>query len=134
MADGGDSPGSDAPRTARRTRYALPSDLPGSLRHLDDAQLDGLLRAVVEEARRRGRPVGSEHAAPPASGSEKPTGAASAAGGKAKRRPLPLAPGQARLVRAAFEAGVKPASIARQLRVSRAQVEQALGESKQKAR
>jgi len=134
MADGGDKPCSGAPSTAKRTRFVLPSDLPGSLRHLDNAQLDGLLRAVVEEARRRGRPVGGEHAPPPASGSEKPPSPAPAAGGKAKRRLQPLAPGQARLVRAAFEAGVKPAAIARQLRLSRAQVEQVLGGSKRKAR
>ncbi len=124
MVSGGDSPGSGAPRTVKRSRYALPSDLPGSLRHLDDAQIDGLLRAVVDEARRRGRPVGGERVPSPASGPEKP---APATGGKSKRRPLPLAPGQARLVRAAFEAGVKPAAIARQLHLSRAQVEQVLG-------
>ena len=131
MADADDSPSPGGTRTAGRTRYALPSDLPGSLRHLDDAQLDGLLRAVVEEARRRGRPTGGEHAPPLASGSVKP---APAAGGRAKRQPLPLAPGRARLVRAAFEAGVKPAAIARQLRVSRAQVEQVLGRPKGRVR
>ena len=131
MADEGDSPGSGGTRATGRTRFALPSDLPGSLRHLDDAQLDALLRAVVEEARRRGRPLGGEHAPPTASGTVKP---AQADGGKAKRQPLPLAPGQARLVRAAFEAGVKPAAIARQLRVSRAQVEQVLGRPKGRAR
>ena len=124
MVSGGDSPGSGAPRTAKRSRYALPSDLPGSLRHLDDAQIDGLLRAVVDEARRRGRPVSGERVPSPASGPEKPPPATS---GKSKRRPLLLAPGQARLVRAAFEAGVKPAAIARQLHLSRAQVEQVLG-------
>ena len=131
MAGGGDSSGSGGARTAKRTRYALPSDLAGSLRHLDDAQLDGLLRAAVEEARRRGRPLGGPYAPTPAAGSEKP---APAADGKAKRRPLPLAPGQARLVWAAFEAGVRPAAIARQLRISRSQVEQVLGKPKGRAR
>ena len=131
MADGSDSSGWGSARTAGRTRYSLPSDLPGSLRHLDDAQLDELLRAVVKEARRRGRPVGGELAPPQVAGSEKQ---APAGGGKAKRRPLPLAPGQARLVRAAFDAGVKPAAIARQLRISRAQVEQVLGKPKGRAR
>ena len=131
MPDCGDSPGSGVPGSAKRTRYSLPSDLPSSLRHLDDAQLDGLLRAVVEEARRRGRPLGGEQAPPPASGPKKP---APATGGKSKRRPMPLAPGQARLVLAAFEAGVKPSAIARQLRLSRAQVEQVLGKAKKGAR
>ena len=131
MPDSGDSPRSGAPVSAKQTRYALPSDLPASLRHLDDAQLDGLLRAVVEEARRRGRPLGGEQVPVPASGPKKPL---SATGGSSKRRPMPLAPGQARLVRAAFEAGVKPAAIARQLRLSRAQVEQVLGKAKGGAR
>ena len=131
MPDSGDSPGSGAPGSAKRTRYALPSDLPASLRHLDDAQLDGLLRAVVDEARRRGRPLSGEQAPVRASGPKKP---APVTGGRSKRQPLPLAPGQARLVRAAFEAGVKPSAIARQLRLSRAQVEQVLGKAKGRAR
>lgn len=118
-----------------RPRYALPSDLSGSLRQLDDAQLDRLLRAAMAEARRRGRPVGGEHAPPLASATDKPAGQTPSSGGKAKKkRSLPLAPGQARLVRAAFEAGVKPASIARQLRVPRSQVDEALGERKRKSR
>ena len=49
------------------------------------------------------------------------------AGGKTKARPLPIPPGQAKVIRAALEAGVKPATIARQFRISRAQVEQLLG-------
>lgn len=132
MAGAGDSAGSGAPPSDGQTRYALPSNLPAALRHLDDAQLDRLLRAVVEEARRRGRPLGGEQASPPASRARKPSGPAPAADGKSKRRPLPLAPGQARLVRAAFEAGVKPAAIARQLRLPRAQVEQVLGGAKRR--
>lgn len=132
MADAGDSAGSGAPPSDGQTRYALPSNLPAALRHLDDAQLDGLLRAAVEEARRRGRPLGGEQVPPPASRAQKPSGPAPAADGKSKRRPLPLAPGQARLVRAAFEAGVKPAAIARQLRLPRAQVEQVLGGAKRR--
>ena len=112
----------DAPE---RPGYALPSDLEGSLRHLDDGELDRLLRAVAGEARRRGRPVAGESTPPAAPGSEKP--AASSAKGRTKKRPLPVPPGQARLVRAAHEAGVKPAAIARELRLSRAQVEQVIG-------
>ena len=107
----------------------LPSDLAGSLRRLGDGEFDRLLRAVAEEARRRGRP-GAEDPAPPAtSGSGKPA-PAPAAGGRAKKHPLPVPPGQARLIRAAYEAGVKPAAIARQLRLSRAQVESVIGRPK----
>ena len=38
------------------------------------------------------------------------------------RRPAPVTPGQERLVLAAFESGLKPAAIAREFRLSRAQV------------
>ena len=132
MAGAGDSRSSGSARNSGRTRYTLPSNLPDSLRHLDDFQLDELLRAVVKEAGRRGRPLGGEHAPPPASAPKKPAAATAVA--KTRRRPVPLAPGQARLVRAAFEAGVKPAAIARELRLSRAQVEQVLGGHKQRER
>ena len=77
-----------------RPGYALPSDLEGSLRHLDDGELDRLLRAVAGEARRRGRPVAGESTPPAAPGSE------------------------------------KPAAIARELRLSRAQVEHVIGRAK----
>lgn len=125
MPEAGDRPGSGGTGSAGRPRYVLPPDLSGSLRRLDDGQLDELLRAVVEEARRRGRPVADE-GPPPARGALEKS---AAAGGRAKRRPLPIAPGQAKIIRAAFEAGVKPAAIARQFRVSRAQVEQIVGKS-----
>ena len=36
-------------------RVVLPKDLPGAMRHLDDRELDLLLRAAKDEARRRGR-------------------------------------------------------------------------------
>ena len=123
MSGTGDKPRPADARGAGRPRYALPSDLAGSLRHLDDGQLNRLLRAVTEEARRRGRPTEDEHTPPPRSGS----GPLSPGGGKTKARPLPIPPGQAKVIRAALEAGVKPATIARQFRISRAQVEQLLG-------
>ena len=113
-----------------RRPVLLPSDLAGSLRRLGDGEFDRLLRAVAGEARRRGR-AGAEDPAPPAaSGSGKTPQPAPAAGGRAKKRPLPVPPGQARLIRAAWEAGVKPAAIARQLRLSRAQVESVIGRPK----
>ena len=111
-----------------RPGYALPSDLAGSLRHLGDGEFERLLGAVAGEARRRGRPLTGEPAPPAAPGSGKP--AAPAAAGKARRRLLPVPPGQARLIRAAYEAGVKPGAIARELRLSRAQVEHVIGRPK----
>ena len=98
----GADPATDAGRTVP---YLLPADLAGALGHLDDAQLDRLRDAVAAEARRRGRPDGK---------TSEPG---------ARRRPAPVTPGQERLVLAAFESGLKPAAIAREFRLSRAQVE-----------
>lgn len=49
MPAGRDKPRSAGTGGAERRRYALPTDLSGSLGHLDDAQFERLLRAVVEE-------------------------------------------------------------------------------------
>ena len=119
---------------AEQPRYALPSDLAGSLRHLDDGQLDRLLRAVAEEARRRGRPGDGEPSPPWRSASGKPPGRAPPEENKG-RKPRPrIPPGQEKVIRAAFEAGVNPGAIARQFRVSRAQVERIVGRSKRSKR
>ena len=92
--------------------HALPADLAGALHHLDDTQLDRLRNAVAAEARRRGRADGKT--------SERGKG----------RRPAPVTPGQERLVLAAFESGLKPAAIAREFRLSRAQVESVIDAAK----
>ena len=96
----------------RTVPYALPADLDRALRHLDDAQLDRLRDAVAAEARRRGGPGGR---AP-----ERET----------RRRPATMTPGQERLVLAALASGLKPAAIAREFRLSRAQVEAAVAAAK----
>ena len=93
-----------------RPRLALPGDLAGSLRHLDDTQLDTLLRAANAEAERRGRKT-------PRAGLPGPPRA-----GSRKRKAAALTPGQEKIVRAALAAGVGPAAIARQFRIPRAQV------------
>ena len=118
---------------AGQPRYALPSDLSGSLRHLDDGQLNRLMRAVAEELRRRGL-ANADAGASPRKATDKASGLSAAAGGKAKRRAGSIPPGQEKVIRAAFEAGVKPGSIARQLRLSRAQVEQVVGRPKPRGR
>ena len=57
---GKDASGPEAPSSGDATqRYVLPSDLSASLRHLDDMQLDTLLRAAAVEARRHGPPAGA---------------------------------------------------------------------------
>ena len=104
--------GKRAADAGRTVPHALPADLAGSLRYLDDAQLDRPRDAVAAEARRRGRPDGKR--------SEPRT----------RRRPAAVTPGQERLVLAAFESGLKPAAIAREFRLSRAQVESVVAATK----
>ena len=101
-------------------RLALPSDLPASLRHLDDTQLDTLLHAVEEEARRR-RPTVPEEVKTAGTRKRNP---------KAEGRAAQITPGQINVIRAAFEAGVKPSALARQFRISRAQVDRIVGAAK----
>ena len=84
---------------------ALPADLERSLRHLNDADLDRLVEAASAEARRRGRRTGGTP------------------GGRARAKASPVTTGQEKLVLAAFEAGLKPAAIAREFGLSRAQVD-----------
>ena len=105
-------PGKSGADAARTVPYALPADLDGALRHLDDAQLDRLRDAVLAEAGRRGRPDGKTP--------ERRT----------RRRPAPVTPGQERLVLAAFQSGLKPAAIAREFRLSRDRVESVIAAAK----
>ena len=106
---GGSRSGDDASEVGagghRPGALALPADLARSLRHLGDADLDRLVEAATAEARRRGRQAGKTPQ------------------GKAQNKPAPVTPGQEKLVLAAFEAGLKPAAIAREFRLSRAQVD-----------
>jgi len=100
-------------------RHLLPKDLAGSLKRLDDADIDTLLAAVTAEAERRGRLLKPQ---PPAEA--KPTDRRIAveegAGGLTK--------GKLNAVRAAFKAGVKPSAIARQFGISQSDVRKALAE------
>ena len=95
----------------RPVALALPADLDRSLRHLEDADLDRLVEAATAEARRRGRQAGKT------------------SGGRGRARSAPVTPGQEKLILAAFEAGLKPAAIAREFRLSRAQVDGVLGDA-----
>ena len=119
---------------AGQPRYALPSDLAGSLRRLDDGELDRLLRAAAEEARRRGRPGDGDPSSPRRSASGKAPGRVPPEENKGRKPQPRISPGQERLIRAAFEAGVNPGTLARQFRVSRAQVERIVGGSKRSKR
>ncbi len=105
----------------QRPGLALPADLDRSLRLLDDGQLDRLAKAVAEEARRRGRGLPGGLSA-----SERATEAPASARARSAAAAASVTPGQERLILAAFEAGLRPAAIAREFRLARATVQQAV--------
>jgi hypothetical protein len=88
----------------------LPSDLSGSLKYLEDAQLTRLQDAVVLEINNRKQGASLQE-----------TGLPQTAGASSQPSPtnipedIPLA--KANLVRASFKAGLKPAAIARNFRI-----------------
>ena len=96
----------------RAVPHVLPADLGRALCHLDNGQLDRLWDAVAAEVRRRDRPD------------------AKAPDWQTPRRSAPVTPGQEWLVLAAFESGLKPAAIAREFRLARAQVESIVAAAK----
>ena len=113
---------------------ALPADLGRSLRLLDDDGLDRLVKAVIEEARRRGRslPAGS-------SGERRRVQGPVSGRSSGTKKETPdeagsLTPGQERLILAAWEAGLKPAAIAREVRVSRPTVQHVITGAKRDRR
>lgn len=112
-----------APSPARVT---LPSDLSGSLKYLDDAQLDRLLEAVTVEINRRnqGGPKNKTAAAAPTRVSSQ---GQSATIRNNKIKGIEEIPeGTANLIRASFRAGVKAGDIARAFRISRSVVSRVL--------
>ncbi len=119
-------------------RVALPRDLPRAMRYLEDRELDLLLRAAIDEARRRGRPPLNRDAAPVAAnpGPARPAPEKVRPPGRPTRQrqmrvaASALTQGQVNAVRAAFKAGVTPARIARQFGLSQAQVRKALATDK----
>ena len=110
-------------RSSRKPGLTLPADLGRSLRLLDDDALDRLVEAAVGESRRRGRAVprgapGESRQAEPPGPTKRPPKTA-----RAPDRAGAVTPGQERLILAAWEAGLKPAAIAREFRISRAAVQ-----------
>jgi len=116
-------------------RYLLPRDLPGALARLDDREIDALLAAVIEEAKRRNR-LSSSPMAKTQDTNQHPRGSQSktvAMHVPARPRQTPadddapsLTRSQVNAVCAAFKAGVKPFTIARQFGISRSDVSKAL--------
>jgi hypothetical protein len=114
-------------------RITLPSDLPGSLKHLDDAQLQRLLDSVTVEINRRSQGASKNETALAAA-----TGASSEAPSAAfrnKTRGIDEIPeGKANLIRASFRAGLKPATIARTFRISQSLVNRILSSTEKPKR
>ena len=102
----------DDPAPAASQAYALPTNLPSALRHLDNDQLDRMLAAVIAELKQRGKNLSVSDET-----SRKQ---------RTKEVAPPLAQGKLNAVRAAFKAGVTPSRIARQFRISLSDVKLAL--------
>ncbi len=133
QAPGAASPGSGIEREETTPGIALPADLGRSLRLLEDAQLDRLAEAVTDEVRRRRRSVPRKRTAN--TGSPKPTAAKEARARPDKPdRACTVTAGQERLILAAFDAGLRPAAIAKEFRVSRSTVQHVTTDAKRDRR
>jgi hypothetical protein len=98
------SPGASGVASGQERRHILPKDLPNAIKHLSDGDLDLLIAAALEEAKRRGRSLPSvqvdESTTTPPAGTNKRQTPEVVSGS--------LTRGQVNAVRAAFKAGVKP--------------------------
>jgi hypothetical protein len=104
-------------------RVTLPKNLSETLKRLEDAELETLLREVIAEAERRGvmKPV-NKVAAPQAV----PAAKFQARLSKSSGAPADLPAGKANLIKASHAAGMKPAAIARMFRLSQSVVNRVL--------
>ena len=108
----------DEPVAPASPSYALPTNLPSALRHLDDDQIDRLLAAVISELKQRGKKLLV---------SNEPLGKQ-----QTKQVAPPLAQGKLNAVHAAFKAGVRPSRIAKQFGISQSDVRKVLASEKKK--
>jgi len=108
----------DEPAATASPSYALPTNLPSALKHLDDNQLDRLLSAVLAELKQRGKKLSVSDET-----SRKQ---------QIKEVAPPLAEGKLNAVRAAFKAGVRPSRIARQFGISQSDVKKVLASDRSK--
>src|SRR5664280_3676696 len=90
-------PASPSASEPKPPSYALPTNLPSALRHLDDDQLDRLFAAVIGELKQSGKKLPK---------SDEPSGKPAI-----KEVAPPLAQGKLNAIRAAFKAGVRPSRI-----------------------
>ena len=132
--------GSDVSVSAPLRRAVLPQDLARAIKYLNDQDLDRLLGAAVDEAKRRGRLLGGLEASLAKAGASstaqivkqpQPTDEPSR-GGRGKISSPPLTRGQMNAVRAAFKAGITPSRIARQFGLTQSDVRKALASDEPK--
>jgi hypothetical protein len=95
--------------------------LANAVKHLKDKELDLLIAACLEEAKRRGRLPASDETVTRSSRPDK-----SAHPAKVEVTTVSLPRGQVNTVRAAFKAGIKPLLIARQFGVAQSDVRKVL--------
>ena len=100
------------------SRVTLPRNLSATLRGLEDVDLETLQREVAAEIKRRrsAKPAETIAEVPPPQ-----------AVSPAKTEAADVPTGKANLIRASFQAGMKPVAIARSLRISRSLVDRVLG-------
>jgi hypothetical protein len=100
-------------------RVTLPSDLSTSLRYVDDAELERLRVALAAEINRRDQGASTRHADERLALPRPPIR-------KTSSTVEELPEGKANLIRASFNAGLKPATIARTFHVSQSLVHRAI--------
>jgi hypothetical protein len=104
-------------------RVTLPKNLSETLKRLEDAELETLVREVIAEAERRGvmKPVNTV-----ATSRTVPAAKFQARQTKSSGVPADLPAGKANLIKASHAAGMKPAAIARIFRLSQPVVNRVL--------
>ena len=105
-------------------RHVLPNDLPNAVKYLTDRELDLLITASVEEAKRRGRLLPSIQ--PNSTDESVRNQSPSKDQRQAEVAKVSLTRGQVNAVRAALKAGIKPSQIARQFGISQSDVRKVL--------
>ena len=115
-----DQPGSQG-NEAQPQRIALPKNIGQTLKYLDDFDLAALRTAVEQEWERRGNGTDKLPVNTPRSASK---GAAAPAKTKAGTSKLPV--GKVSLIKASARSGMKPAAIAKTLRISLTEVNRVL--------
>jgi hypothetical protein len=122
------SPPAKQVSSAQERRHVLPKDLPNAVKHLDDRELDLLITASLEEAKRRGRSLPNVQANIPDQSlrQRSPRTDRSSHGPHVEVATVSLTRGKINAVRAAFKAGIKPSVIARQFGISQSDVRKVL--------